>query len=125
MEQKTLNLVPVKMQEVDNISMGVLPNGETFLSLQGLAKFCGVAPSTIVQLAQDWEAGSAQGKIRGKQLEELIKEWTESEDTPDSLYVKIDSANSITDVIHAVPEQIVMAITDYYAHFLQPQNLKL
>ncbi|PTT45696.1 hypothetical protein DBR19_20390 [Aeromonas sp. HMWF014] len=105
------------MQEVDNISMGVLPNGETFLSLQGLAKFCGVAPSTIVQLAQDWEAGSAQGKIRGKQLEELIKEWTESEDTPDSLYVKIDSANSITGVIHAVPEQIVMAITDYYAHF--------
>lgn len=32
MEQKTLDLVPVKMQEVDSISMGVLPNGETFLS---------------------------------------------------------------------------------------------
>jgi len=119
MEQKILDLVPIKMQEVDSISMGVLPNGETFLSLQGLAKFCGVAPSTIVQLAQDWESGSAQGKIRGKQLEDLIKEWTESDHIPDSLYVKIDSKNSITGVIHAVPEQIVMAITDYYAHFAQ------
>ncbi|MGN4868105.1 hypothetical protein ACTFBX_08875 [Aeromonas caviae] len=44
MIQQNLSLVPVKMQEVDSISMGVLPNGETFLSLQGLAKFCGLAP---------------------------------------------------------------------------------
>lgn len=124
MEQKILDLVPVKMQEVDSISMGVLPNGETFLSLQGLAKFCGLAPSTIVQLAQDWEAGSAQGKSRGKQLEELIKEWTESDHVPDSLFVRIDSKNSITGVIHAVPEQIVMAITDYYAHFAQTTKIE-
>ena len=51
--QQNLSLVPVKMQEVDSISMGVLPNGETFLSLQGLAKFCGLAPSSVIQLAQD------------------------------------------------------------------------
>ena len=57
MKQSRLDLVPVKMQEIDNISMGVLPNGETFLSLQGLAKFCGVAPSAIIQLAQDWQKG--------------------------------------------------------------------
>ncbi len=118
-KQQPLNLVPVKMQEVDNISMGVLPNGETFLSLQGLAKFCGLAPSSVIQLAQDWSAGEAQGKIRGQQLTELIKEWTESESVPDTLYVEIDSKNSITGVIHAVPEQIVMAITDYYAHYAQ------
>lgn len=55
MKQRRLDLVPVKMQEVDNISMGVLPNGETFLSLQGLARFCGMAPSSIIQLAQDWK----------------------------------------------------------------------
>ncbi len=118
-KQQPLELVPVKIQEVDSISMGVLPNGETFLSLQGLAKFCGLAPSSIIQLAQDWSAGEAQGKIRGQQLAELIKEWTESDSVPDSLYVEIDSTNSITGVIHAVPEQIVMAITDYYAHYAQ------
>ncbi|ELS8947451.1 hypothetical protein KW482_08130 [Vibrio fluvialis] len=117
MKQQPLDLVPVKIQEVDNISMGVLPNGETFLSLQGLAKFCGLAPSSVIQLAQDWSAGEAQDKIRGQQLTELIKEWTESESVPDTLYVEIDSKNSITGVIHAVPEQIVMAITDYYAHY--------
>lgn len=116
-KQQPLDLVPVKIQEVDNISMGVLPNGETFLSLQGLAKFCGLAPSSVIQLAQDWSAGEAQDKIRGQQLTELIKEWTESESVPDTLYVEIDSKNSITGVIHAVPEQIVMAITDYYAHY--------
>ncbi|MEZ8035559.1 hypothetical protein, partial [Vibrio crassostreae] len=60
MKQEPLNLVPVKIQEVDNISMGVLPNGETFLSLQGLAKFCGLAPSSVIQLAQDWSAGRAR-----------------------------------------------------------------
>lgn len=117
MKQQSLSIAPVKMQEIDNISMGILPNGETFLSLQGLAKFCGMAPSSIIQLAQDWEKGEAQGRLRGQQLEELIKEWTETESAPDSLYVQLDSRSSITGVIHAVPEQIVMAITDYYAHF--------
>ncbi|MEI7217382.1 hypothetical protein WCT79_10185 [Pectobacterium carotovorum] len=117
MKQQSLSIAPVKMQEIDNISMGILPNGETFLSLQGLAKFCGMAPSSIIQLAQDWEKGEAQGRLRGQQLEELIKEWTETESAPESLYVQLDSRSSITGVIHAVPEQIVMAITDYYAHF--------
>lgn len=127
MNQSRLDLVPVKMQEVDNISMGVLPNGETFLSLQGLAKFCGVAPSSIIQLAQDWQKGEAQTKARGKQIIELIKEWTESDNVPLSLYVQVENQYSISDVTHAVPESIVMAITDYYAHYAQvtkPEAIK-
>ncbi|MCC4105370.1 hypothetical protein [Serratia ureilytica] len=119
MKQQSLSVTPIAIKEVDNISMGILPNGETFLSLQGLARFCGMAPSSIIQLAQDWEKGEAQGRQRGRQLEELIKEWTETEQAPDSLYVQLSSNNSITGTIHAVPEQIVMAITDYYAHFAQ------
>lgn len=97
--------------------MGILPNGETFLSLQGVARFCGMAPSAIIQLAQDWSKGEAQGKLRGQQLTQLIKEWTGQDTVPDSLYVQISSNNSLSNFIHAVPEQIVMAITDYYAHF--------
>jgi len=119
MKQSKLDLVPVKLKEVDSISMGVLPNGETFLSLQGLAKFCGMAPSSIITLAQDWTKGEAKQKTRGKQLAELIKEWTESDTIPTSLYVEIASQYAISDVIHAVPESIVMAITDYYAHYAQ------
>lgn len=118
-KQSSLDLVPVKLQEVDEIGMGVLPNGETFLSLQGLARFCGLAPSSIIQLAQDWSAGEAQSRLRGQQLTELIKEWSETNEVPDSLYVEIKNKSSITGVIHAVPEQIVMAITDYYAHYAQ------
>lgn len=119
MKQKKLELVPVKMQEVDSIGMGVLPNGETFLSLQGLARFCGLAPSAIIQLAQDWKKGEAQTKTRGKQLAQLILEWTESDEIPSSLYVEIENAYAISTVTHAVPESIVMAITDYYAHYAQ------
>jgi len=119
MKQSKLELVPVKMQEVDNISMGVLPNGETFLSLQGLAKFCGVAPSAIIQLSQDWQKGEAQTKSRGKQLAQLISEWTDSDEIPVSLYVEIENTYAISSVTHAVPESIVMAITDYYAHYAQ------
>ena len=127
MKQSKLELVPVKMQEVDNISMGVLPNGETFLSLQGLAKFCGVAPSAIIQLSQDWQKGEAQTKSRGKQLAQLISEWTESNEIPVSLYVEIENTYAISNVTHAVPESIVMAITDYYAHYAQttkPEAIK-
>jgi hypothetical protein len=119
MNQDKFELVPVKMQEIDSIGMGVLPNGETFLSLQGLAKFCGVAPSAIIQLAQDWKKGEAQTKTRGKQLAQLISEWTESDDIPLSLYVEIENTYAISSVTHAVPESIVMAITDYYAHYAQ------
>lgn len=65
------------------------------------------------------EKGEAQVKTRGKQLIELIKEWTESDEVPLSLYVQVESNYSVSDVIHAVPESIVMAITDYYAHYAQ------
>lgn len=119
MTQNKLELVPIKLKEVDNISMGVLPNGETFLSLKGLARFCGVAPSAIIQLSQDWTKGEAQTKTRGKKLIELIQEWTESNHIPTSLFVEIENSYAISDVTHAVPESIVMAITDYYAHYAQ------
>ncbi len=48
----TLNINPLKHQEVDNIQMGVLPTGETYMSLRGLARFCGVSHSVIQELAK-------------------------------------------------------------------------
>lgn len=119
MKQGSLELIPVAIKEVENISMGVLPNGETFLSLQGLARFCGVAPSNIIQLAQDWKKGEAQTKQRGIIISQLIQEWTESDEIPDSLYVEIENPYAMSSATHAVPESIVMAITDYYAHNTQ------
>lgn len=116
-KQLALRLEPVKHQEVDNIAMGILPNGETYLSLNGLARFCGVTPNAIKDFSQEWTQGIAQGKPRGSRIGELICEWTEQEALPDSLYVEIISKTSISGVIHAVPEQICMAILDYYAHY--------
>ncbi|MBW3163692.1 hypothetical protein [Ferrimonas balearica] len=119
MEQAKLELVPVRMQEVDSVGMGILPNGETFLSLQGLARFCGTVPSVIIELAQDWEKGEAQRHPRGQQIAQLIMEWTDSDTVPRSLYVQLDVDSNFNSVIHAVPESIAMAITDYYAHYAQ------
>ena len=118
-EQQSLALIPIKHAEIDQVGMGVLPNGETYLSLQGLARFCGLAPSSIIELSGDWSNGVAQTKQRGQQITQLIKEWADTEEIPNDLYVPIEDNSSITGVIHAVPEQICMAILDYYAHYAQ------
>lgn len=116
-KQMILKLEPIRHQEVNSIAMGILPNGETYLSLNGLARFCGVSPSVIIDFSQEWTQGVAQGKPRGLKICNLICEWTEQDKVPISLCVEIVSKNSITGVIHAVPELICMAILDYYAHY--------
>lgn len=85
--------------------------------MNGLAKLCGVSPSAIKEFSQEWEKGVAQGKPRGSRVGELICEWTQQNELPTSLYVEIITPISITGVIHAVPEQICMAILDYYSHY--------
>ncbi|PKH06651.1 hypothetical protein [Moritella sp. Urea-trap-13] len=64
----TLNINPLKHQEVDNIQMGVLPTGETYMSLRGLSRFCGVSHSVIQTLAKEWIEGTLFTKTRGKKI---------------------------------------------------------
>lgn len=113
----TLSLQPVKHQEIDNITMGILPNGETYLSLSGLARFCGVTSSSIIEFSQEWTEGRSLDKRRGKQIAGLMREWLDTDELPERLYVEISGSGSTRSSIHAVPEQICMAILDYYAHY--------
>ncbi|WP_439828906.1 hypothetical protein [Aeromonas veronii] len=118
-KQLTMHYKPLKHQEIDQIGMGVLPSGETYLSLNGVAKFCGVAPSVIIEFSQQWESGDAHTKIRGQKIAQLIREWSKSDELPESLYFQIENVTALTTAIHAVPDVIAMAILDYYAHYAQ------
>ncbi len=107
--QLTLNINPLKHQEVDNIQMGVLPTGETYMSLRGLARFCGVSHSVIQDLARDWSDGSLFDKTRGQKIIETFKRLTQREDLPSEMFAIIKTNNTLFPTVHAVPEQICIA----------------
>lgn len=48
--QMALNLEIVAEREVDEIGMGVLSDGSTYLNLRGLAKMCGVDHSVLIRV---------------------------------------------------------------------------
>ncbi|HIF9503922.1 TPA: hypothetical protein ACX6SZ_000255 [Photobacterium damselae] len=111
----TLNINPLKHQEVDNIQMGVLPTGETYMSLRGLARFCGVNHSVIQELAKEWADGSLFNKGRGQKILQTFQRVTNGQTPPSSMYAVIETNNSLFPVIHAVPEPICVSVLQYYA----------
>lgn len=113
--QLTLNINPLRHQEVDNIQMGVLPTGETYMSLRGLARFCGVSHSVIQDLAKEWSEGTLFEKARGQKILRTYQRLTKSEQPPESMYAVIETNNTLFPIIHAVPEQICVAVLQYYA----------
>lgn len=113
--QLTLNINPLKHQEVDNIQMGVLPTGETYMSLRGLARFCGVSHSVIQDLAKEWSDGSLFEKTRGQKIIGTFQRLTHSEDIPSTMFTVIETNNTLFPTIHAVPEQICISVLQYYA----------
>lgn len=113
--QLTLNINPLKHQEVDSIQMGVLPTGETYMSLRGLARFCGVNHSVIQDLAREWSDGSLFEKARGKKIIGTFQRLTHRDDIPSSMFTVIETNNTLFPTIHAVPEQVCIAVLQYYA----------
>src|SRR4029079_11664237 len=83
---KQLKLFPVKEVEVDGIQMGVLSDGTPYLTLRGLARMCGIAPSVLSQLATDWE--NEKTRPRGIKIRELLAAQGHA---ADGLYLKTES----------------------------------
>ena len=110
-----LNVNPLKHKEVDNIQMGVLPTGETYMSLRGLARFCGVSHTVIQDLAKEWESGSLFDKTRGEKILKTYQRLTNNEKPPKSMYTVLETNNALFSTIHAVPEQICISVLQYYA----------
>ncbi len=93
--------------ELRGIEMGVSPDGAAFLSQRGVAEICGVVPSTVTELAQEFARGvNTPRAVRLRSLLEHLG-WN------GPLYTPIQANNGQT--IHAYPDAVVVAFLQYYA----------
>jgi hypothetical protein len=108
-DNKQLEMVLTIVTEVENegVGMGVLSNGAPYLTGRGLARLCGVSNSNIVSIVDDWQ--SSPPKNRVKKIKEVIREGS-GDDTQAFISVKRGEA-----IHHAFPEQVCMAVLEYYA----------
>lgn len=58
-----MNLAIEKQVEIDGVGMGVLSNGDPYLTGRGLARLCGVDNSAIVRLGADWEQSLQKPRV--------------------------------------------------------------
>ena len=99
-------------KEVDGIEMGVLSDGTSFLTGRALSRFCDVAASAIINQAERWRAGDRSSK--------LAKALVAAGHQQSSLYIPLTKGRR---VVHAYPEDVCMAILEYYALDVSPQNV--
>ncbi|MWP62026.1 hypothetical protein [Gilliamella sp. Pas-s25] len=114
-EQYGLELPSVVEVEVDGIQMGVLSDGTPYLTMRGLASVCGVVPSVIHALTDDWS--QEKSKPRGRKIDQILSEQGYRKD---HLYVKTTRNRSSGE--NAYPDAVCMAILEYYAFEAKPQN---
>ena len=53
-EQLRLDLQVAAEGEFDGVVMGVLSDGQAYLTIRGLARMCGVDHSSIIRITADW-----------------------------------------------------------------------
>lgn len=98
---------PAYHAEIDGIEMGVLENGVPYLTARGLASLCGAAPSTIIELGNNWAEESA--KPRGQKIRRLLLAHDH-----DGIVISIPT-NVNGQKINAHSDAVSMAILEYYA----------
>lgn len=102
-------LVKVAVEgSVDDLEMGVTEEGEAYLTARGLARLCGVAPSSVITQGRQWLDGRREGR-----LARLLQERGVS--TP-SLYTLLPNGN------HAYPDTVCMVFLEYYALEAKPSS---
>lgn len=103
------NLFPIHELEDQNESiMGILNDGTPYLTMYGLAKFCGVEPSALWAFTSKWN--SSDNKPRTQYIAKILLQ--EGYDTT-KLFTRVRSKKGIE--THAYPDYICMAILEYYA----------
>jgi hypothetical protein len=105
--QLELNLTIVTETEADGVGMGVLSNGAPYLTGRGLARLCGVDHSTIIKITNDWQVVPPKKRIAT--IKEAIRDAS-GDDT--AIFLPIQRGGTI---YHAFPEQVCMAVLEYYA----------
>jgi len=112
--QLPLNLEILVEAEIDGVGMGVLGDGTPFLTLRGLARMCGTAPSTLVALTADW--GQKPTKAREQKIRDLII----AQGFDDTVFFHAVMKNGT--VHHAIPAHVCMAALEYYAFETSSDN---
>lgn len=87
--------------EIDGIEMGVLADGTPYLTIRGLAKACGLAPSTVIEQVQAWASG--------KRTSKLARTIAAAGYEGDRLSIELSSN------FHAVPDSICVLVLEHYA----------
>ncbi|WP_342344733.1 hypothetical protein [Vannielia litorea] len=106
-QQLELDLTIVTEVEADGVGMGVLSNGAPYLTGRGLARLCGVDHSTIIKITNDWQEVPIKKRIS------IIKKSIRDMDGDDgSAFLPVQRGGTI---YHAFPENVCMAVLEYYA----------
>ena len=106
-KQLKLNLAIVAEREIDGVGMGVFDDGNTFLTLRGLSRMCGVDNAAIIRMTAAWQESPL------KPRESKIRELVRAQGADDSICFISVLKNGI--VQHAVPSAVCMAVLEYYA----------
>jgi len=105
--QLELDLTIVTEIEADGVGMGVLSNGAPYLTGRGLARLCGVDHSTVIKITNDWQEVPVKKRIA------TIKQSIREMDGDDSYtFLPVQRGGTI---YHAFPENVCMAVLEYYA----------
>lgn len=108
MVRRQLQLDVATQRDVNGVEMGVFADGSSFLTGRGVAAVCGVVPSVINQMANEFNVNS--GKPRDEAIRDILDDQGfDGED----LYVKTKFNGQ---EVNAYPEVVVMAFLEYYAH---------
>lgn len=101
------DLVPASTLEVDDLQLGVLPDGTAFVSGRSLATLCGVGANAIHTWGREWTRDST--KPRDVALRQLLDAAGYASD---SLFLKVVFNGVYT---AAYPDVVAMAVLEYYA----------
>lgn len=105
--QLEFDLTIVTEVEADGVGMGVLSNGAPYLTGRGLSRLCGVDHSTIIKITNDWQETPVKKRIAT--IKKNIREM-EGDDT--YAFLPVPRGGTI---YHAFPENVCMAVLEYYA----------
>lgn len=105
--QLELDLTIVTEVEADGVGMGVLSNGAPYLTGRGLARLCGVDHSTIIKITNEWQHTPPRKRVTT--IKQTIRDMG-GDDT--YVFLPVQRGGTIN---HAFPENVCMAILEYYA----------
>lgn len=98
-------------REVNGVEMGVLADGQSYVTARGLARLCGVAASAVITQGKRW--------LDGDRASKLARMLTERGIARDSIYIAIERDGT---TVHAYTDDVAHVILEYYAFEATPPS---